>query len=311
MAGTGAYNFPKGRFSSISAWPGEHMIWLIGNRGMLGSDVEILLKRHSCAHLVSDIEIDITDYSALHNFAGRQNIGWIINCSAYTSVDAAETEAEKAFTINADGVKNIAMAAADVGASLVHISTDYVFDGNKSGPYTEEDSPNPIGVYGQSKLAGEWNITSVMNQYFILRTAWLYGPQGNNFVRTMLRLFREREEVRVVADQWGSPTFTKDLAAAIITIVTRSSSHYGIYNFTNEGRISWYDFSLEIYSLARRYGIIGHEVHIVPISTPEYPTRAKRPMNSYLSKEKIRRDLDIECRPWREALDECIRDMGY
>ena len=282
------------------------MIWLIGNRGMLGSDVEDLLKTRSVPYVSSDIDIDITDYKTLRDFAASKGIGWIINCSAYTAVDAAEDERDKAFSINADGAHNIARVAEDSGATLIHVSTDYVFDGEKTGPYLEDDKTNPLGAYGQSKLAGERKIISAMDRYFIIRTAWLYGAKGNNFVRTMLRLFGERDEVRVVADQWGSPTYTKDLAEALISAATHNSTRFGIYHFTNEGRTNWHEFAMEIYSLARRSDRINREVRIIPITTSEYPPKTRRPKNSYLSKEKIRRELGVECRNWRKALEEFI-----
>lgn len=282
------------------------MIWLIGNRGMLGYDVEKILDQRTLPYLASDIDVDITDYEALRAFAGRHRIRWIINCSAYTAVDLAEDEGDRAFRINADGVLNIARIAKEKGASLIHVSTDYVFDGEKPEAYGEDDEPNPIGVYGQSKLAGERHIASASNRYFIIRTAWLYGVTGKNFVHTMIRLFRERDEVRVVADQWGSPTYTGDLAAAIVGIVERDSTRYGIYHFTNEGKITWYEFAAEIYARARRYGLVGRDVRISAITTAEYPTKARRPRNSYMSKEKILRELGVACRPWQEALDECI-----
>ncbi|MCE5281672.1 MAG: dTDP-4-dehydrorhamnose reductase, partial [Deltaproteobacteria bacterium] len=189
------------------------------------------------------------------------------------------------------------------GARLLHISTDYIFDGGKEGAYLEEDPPNPQGVYGRSKLQGERHIREVTDQHVILRTAWLYGPSGNNFVRTMLRLFREREEVRVVADQWGSPTFAVDFADAIVQILTRNAVPYGTYHYTNEGRTNWFEFASRIMESARRYRLIDREVRILPIGTDEYPTKVHRPANSYLSKEKIKRDLAISIRSWQEALD--------
>jgi dTDP-4-dehydrorhamnose reductase len=286
------------------------VIWLIGNRGMLGSDVESLLKSRSIEYAATDTDVDITDYAALRAFAAGRGVTKIINCSAYTAVDRAEDERDRAFAVNADGVLNIARVAADAGAILIHVSTDYVFDGEKSDAYHEDDPTGPIGVYGQSKLAGERHITAMTLQHFILRTAWLYGRTGSNFVRTMLRLFGERDEVRVVADQWGSPTYTGDLAGAIMAIVEGSPTRYGIYHYTNEGRTNWYEFAREIYALGRRYGLAGRDVRIVPITTSEYPTKAKRPGNSYLSKDKIGRELGIRCRDWREALEDCIRGLA-
>lgn len=282
------------------------MIWLIGNRGMLGADVERLLERRSLSYRTSDTDVDITDYGALRAYAASYPVDWIINCSAYTAVDAAEDERERAFLVNAEGVLNIARVAKDIGAALVHVSTDYVFDGEKVDAYREDDPTNPIGAYGESKLAGERNVISAMDRHFIVRTAWLYGERGKNFVHTMIRLFREREEVRVVADQWGSPTFTRDLAAALVTVAERNSDRYGIYHYTNDGRATWHEFAQAIYDLSRRHGLVDRDVRIVPITTAEYPTKARRPKNSYLSKEKMIRDLGVRCRPWREALEECI-----
>jgi len=283
------------------------MIWLIGNRGMLGSDVEELLKTRSVRYIATDIDVDITDYAALSDFASYREIDRIINCSAYTAVDKAEEERDKAYSINADGAHNIARVAEHSGAVLIHVSTDYVFDGEKNGPYLEDDETNPLGVYGRSKLEGERRIISETDRYFIIRTAWLYGARGANFVRTMLRLFRERDEVRVVADQWGSPTYSKDLASALISAAAGDSTRFGIYHFTNEGRTNWYEFAREIYGQAVRYGRVKRDVDIVPITTSEYPTKARRPKNSYLSKEKIIRELGVECRAWRKALEEFIK----
>jgi dTDP-4-dehydrorhamnose reductase len=286
------------------------MIWLAGNRGMLGGEVHRRLQALNLEHIATDLEVDITDSQALNDFTGRFNLSWIVNCSAYTAVDRAEDEPDQAFRINAEGVRNLAQAARGKKARLLHISTDYVFDGRKEGPYLDTDTPNPLGVYGRSKLKGELHIQEIWGSHVILRTAWLYGPGGNNFVRTMLRLFREREEVRVVNDQWGSPTLAGDLADAILTIVTREMVPYGTYHFTNEGRTNWFEFAREIHDQAIRKGLLKKEVRIVPIQTAQYPTRAMRPANSCLSKEKIREVYDIPVRPWREALADCIGQIA-
>lgn len=285
------------------------MIWLIGNKGMLGSEVEPLLGESGRECVVSDKEVDITDYNQLRDFAGEKTISWIVNCSAYTAVDRAEDEPEAARAVNSRGVQNIARLASEKKARLIHISTDYVFDGTKDGAYTEEDSPNPRGVYGSSKLEGEKSIQGALEEYFILRTAWLYGENGPNFVNTMLHLFGGRNEVRVVDDQWGSPTFAIDLAGAIVRIIEKRADRYGIFHFTNEGRTNWYEFAKEIHQLARERGIVQKEVNIVPIPTEQYPTRAVRPRNSLLSKEKIKRELGVECREWKIALEEYIKNF--
>ncbi|HPO47014.1 MAG TPA: dTDP-4-dehydrorhamnose reductase, partial [Spirochaetota bacterium] len=235
---------------------------------------------------------------------------WIINCSAYTAVDRAEDEPERAFEINARGVGSLARIAHEKGARLVHISTDYVFDGERGEPYNEDDSTRPTSVYGKSKLMGEEEILKTHPGHFIIRTAWLYGKNGPNFVYTMLRLFNERDEVRVVNDQRGSPTFALDLARAIIKIAVDDSHKYGIYHYTNEGVISWYDFACEIYRLAREYALTKRDVKIIPITSEEYPTRAIRPKDSSLSKEKIKRELGVECRNWKEALEEFLKEFS-
>jgi len=285
------------------------MIWLIGNKGMLGSDVEKLLKENNQKFIVTDIEVDITDFEALKSYVGDWKIDWIINCAAYTAVDRAEDEPEKAFKVNADGPLNIAKIAQLKGAKLIHISTDYVFDGKKDDPYTEEDAPSPIGVYGNSKLEGENNIQSILENYFIIRTAWLYGRKGNNFVYTMLRLFNERKLVKVIADQWGSPTYTKDLAGVIQYIVGKDSDSYGIYHYTNEGRITWYEFAKKIYENAKSNGLAKKDLSILPISTLDYPTKAIRPKNSSMSKEKVKSAFRIDVRDWKIALEEFIIEI--
>ena len=286
------------------------MIWLIGHKGMLGSEVHKLLIERGMPCLASDMEVDITDIHRLRAHAMDRPLSWIINCSAYTAVDRAEEERELAFRINSDGVRNIALIAAEKRAKLIHISTDYVFDGTKEGAYLETDPPNPAGVYGASKYEGERHIEASLASYFILRTAWLYGRQGNNFVHTMIRLFQEREEVRIVSDQWGSPTLAGDLAGAIVHIVSRDTNQYGIYHFTNEGRTHWHAFASVIYQLAREQGLVERDVRIIPVTTDQYPTRTRRPANSYLSKEKIRRVFGISIRPWQEALAEFIRGLS-
>ncbi len=280
------------------------MIWLIGNRGMLGTDVEALVQQNKMPYLASDKEVDITDQEQLQRFVSDKPISWIINCSAYTAVDKAEDESELAFRINADGPRNIAKIAKDKGAKLIHISTDYVFDGTKEEAYTETDSPNPLGIYGKSKLRGEINITEVLDEYFIIRTAWLYGKHGNNFVYTMLRLFKERDEVRIVGDQFGSPTHAPDLADVILTIINLNSNNFGTYHFSNEGKISWYNFACEIYRKAQEQKLLNKEVYIRKIATEEYPTKVQRPQNSCLAKEKIKNTFHIPIRPWQAGLQD-------
>jgi len=278
-------------------------IWLIGNRGMLGAEVEALLKKAQKPYMATDLEVDITDPAALQNFVAERPLTWIINCAAYTAVDRAEDEPERAFRINAEGPRNLAQMAKGKKAKLIHISTDYVFDGTKQGAYEETDTPNPAGVYGKSKLEGERQITETLSEHFIIRTAWLYGKNGPNFVATMLRLFKEKKEISVVADQWGSPTYAPDLATVLLALIDQDAAAFGIYHFTNEGRITWHQFASAIYEGARSAGLITEEVLIKPVATAQYPTRAKRPANSYLAKEKIVRQFGINLKPWQDSLN--------
>jgi len=287
------------------------MIWLIGNKGMLGNDVEKLLKERGLIYWASDKEIDIGDYKALEKFGKDKKIKWIINCSGYTKVDKAEEEIDEAFRINKDGVRNIALFSANRQIRLIHISTDYVFDGRQERgavAYSEDDKTNPINIYGKSKLAGEEEIKKILEKYFIIRTAWLCGLQGNNFIYTMLRLFKERDLVKVVDDQWGSPTYTVDLAGAILKIVEDDSLSYGIYHFTNEGMTSWYEFAMTIYKKTKRLGLIesNKKVEIKPIKAEDYPTAARRPRYSVLSKEKIKKEFNLKIRNWDEALEDFL-----
>ncbi len=290
------------------------MIWLIGNKGMLGYEVERLLKENNLAYVASDQEINITDYILLKDYAEGKNLDWIINCAAYTAVDKAEEQIEKAYRVNRDGVGNLARIALDKQAKLIHISTDYVFNGkkDKTCAYTEEDQLNPMGIYGKSKLGGEKEIENVLNEFFIIRTAWLYGLNGSNFVYTMLRLFKERDAVKVVDDQWGSPTYTVDLAKAILEIIITRSEKYGVYHFTNEGVINWYEFAKAIYDKSNKFGLINgnKNIEVKSIKTEEYPTAAVRPKNSILSKDKIKREFNLKIRNWDEALEDFLSTLS-
>lgn len=287
------------------------MIWLIGNKGMLGYEVERLLKENNLFCLASDKEIDIVDYMSLENFSKRKKIEWIINCAGYTNVDKAEEETVKAFKINKDGVGNIARVALKSKAKLIHISTDYVFDGKKeegASVYYEDDEANPLNVYGKSKLAGEKEIKKVLDEYFIVRTAWLYGLKGHNFIYSMLKLFKEREVIRVVDDQWGSPTYAFNLAEVILKIIESNSVNYGIYHFTNEGVTNWCEFAKTIYNKAKRLSLLegNRKAEIKPIKTEDYPIAAKRPKYSVLSKDRMKREFNLKIRNWDEALDDFL-----
>jgi dTDP-4-dehydrorhamnose reductase len=289
------------------------MIWLVGHRGMLGQEVEKQLKIEGLPYFTSDIEHDITKREELEEFIKDKKFDWIINCSAYTAVDKAENEKELAFNINSKGPANLAIIANKKNAKIIHISTDYVFNGRKASLYKEEDKTDPLGVYGQSKLEGERSLINLCKKYFILRISWLFGLHGNNFIKTMINLFMTKDEVSVVNDQKGFPTYAVDLARIIVTIIKRKANQYGIYHVTNSGEIiSWYQFAVEIYRLAYENHLLDREVTIIPIETVEYITKARRPKNSGLSKEKLRCALGLSMRSWKDALKEFIeKELKY
>jgi dTDP-4-dehydrorhamnose reductase len=287
------------------------MIWLVGSRGMLGTVVEELLRGRGQPFVATDAEVDITRGGALSGFLssrGIQRLDWIVNCAAYTAVDAAEDQAEKAFALNETGAANLCAVARETGAALLHVSTDYVFDGMKEGEYAEDDAPNPLCVYGKSKLQGERAIASSLDRYVIVRTAWLYGRHGRNFVDTMLRLFRERGGADVVNDQWGNPTSARDLAGALLAIVERGCPPCGTFHYAGRGRTSWHGFAQEVRAQAVARGLVDASVQVRPIPTAQYPTRARRPANSTLSTEKIQETYAITARDWRAALTDWFQE---
>lgn len=291
------------------------MIWLIGNKGMLGTEISQLLEKNNIAFTGTDKEVDITDIAALDNFSKENNFDWVINCAGYTAVDKAEDDFENCQNINAIGAGNIAACAKNKNAKLIHISTDYVFDGKGiiingiECPYKEDDLTNPIGFYGLSKRDGELSVLEKNPCSFIIRTAWLYGKNGNNFVNTMLRLMKEREEINVVNDQRGSPTWAFDLAFVIISFIRKekNSVPYGIYHYTNEGNITWFDFAKEIYSQGHTFGFLDKDCKIKPCTSAEYPAKVKRPSFSVLDKKKIKTALEIEIPSWDISLMEYLK----
>ncbi len=285
------------------------MIWLVGGNGMMGRDLAEKLSAAGTAYLSTDIELDITDKLAVTEFSRGKNSGWIINCSAYTAVDRAEDEKEKAFAVNCDGVKNLAEAAKSMGAKIIHLSTDYVFSGLKERGYTEDDKASPSSVYGASKLAGEDNLSSSHDKYFIFRISWLYGAYGKNFVHTMLNLFNERDELNVVNDQFGSPTYTGELAEFLVNLVQSGSDKYGIYHFSGEGMINWHEFASEIYRFAVKYRLTERMVKINPVDSSKYPQKAKRPAYSYMFKDKLYSTFGYRPKNWRETLEEYIKSI--
>ena len=281
------------------------MVWLIGCKGMLGTEVARQLKNSNIDYIGTDIDVDITKLEVLEDFANKNpKIDWIINCSAYTAVDKAEDDKDFANLLNNIGPKNISSVAKKINAKMIHISTDYVFDGTGTTPYTEDMDVKPIGVYGQTKADGEKSVIDSGCEYYIFRTAWLYGYDGKNFVYTMLKLMESKQELSVVSDQKGTPTFAGDLANCVIkTITSKNQIPCGIYHCTDLGEITWYDFACEIYKQGKATGKLSNECKINPCSTDEFPTKAKRPAYSVLSKEKIQQTLGITLPMWNESLN--------
>lgn len=278
------------------------MIWLIGNKGMLGSELSKMLETRGVECLGTDRDVNILDQEALEAFAFGKHISLIVNCAAYTAVDKAEDEEEIAFKLNAQGPENLANLAKKMHADLIHISTDYVFDGKATVPYKEDDPISPIGVYGRTKAEGEKRIQAADPDAIIIRTAWLYGQYGKNFVSTMLGLMNGKSEISVVADQYGSPTWAHDLAEAICTIADHMAPAAGIYHFTGEGTTTWYEFACEIQRLGLEFGVLTTPCKVKAITTDQYPTKAKRPAYSVLSKDKIRQVFGIQPPEWRDSL---------
>ncbi len=277
---------------------------------MLGQVLAKKLQEKGTPFIESGHEVDITDLSALEAFAlsafpHAEEKRFIVNCAAYTAVDKAEDEPVAAYAVNARGAGNLAKVAIKAGAGFIHVSTDYVFDGKASRPYTEDDSVNPISVYGKSKLGGEHLVKAAFANsslpYYIIRTSWLYGPGGKNFVYTMLNLMKSRNEVRVVSDQQGTPTLTLDLASFILQIM-HSRVPSGVYHYSGEGETTWFDFANEIYKLGRKSGHVLQECRVLPCTTAEYPTKVTRPAYSVLSKEKTRRAGFEQIPNWKESL---------
>jgi len=285
------------------------MIWVIGGSGMLGHTLTALLKNNSQPFIATDMEVDITDNNALENFYTQQeDINWIVNCSAYTNVDLAEDEKEAAFLINETGVANIGQLAASHDIPVIHISTDYVFPGNISIPRKEDDPTGPEGIYGQSKLAGEEKLRLICKKHFILRTAWLYGLHGKNFVKTMLRLFSEKEQLEIVNDQTGSPTWTNGLADAVFSIIKSNNPAYGTYHYSDEGSTTWMGFAEEIQKLGKTLGLVPGITNILPVSSDRFPSKVKRPAYSLLNKAKICSTFNIQINTWQSNLQRYLEE---
>ena len=270
-------------------------VLVTGVKGQLGYDVvKDLEKRGHQPIGVDRDEMDLMDNEAIRTFIMNLKPEAIIHCAAYTAVDKAEEEVETCYQINAESVKVISECAKELDVKLIYISTDYVFDGTKEGEYVETDLPNPINVYGASKLKGEQYVQTLLEKYYIVRISWVFGVNGNNFIKTMRRLGSERDELNIINDQVGSPTYTADLAPLLVDMM--ETDKYGIYHVTNEETCSWYEFANEIFKQS------GIEVKTNPITTDQYPTAAKRPMNSRMSKAKLKANGFNLLPTWQEAL---------
>jgi len=284
------------------------LILVTGAGGQLASAIEDIANDYpGYQFLFLDQEaLDITDQQELENLFASKSIHYCINTAAYTAVDRAESEYDEALAVNGVAVANLADLCRKYNAKLIHISTDFVFDGLIGRPYTESDTSNPVNAYGKTKLEGERLAMTKDPSCYIIRTSWLYGKNGNNFIQTMIRLGQSRDEVRVVHDQFGNPTYAADLAAALLDLIMHPEFKHsgGIYHYSNEGVISWYDFACEIFESA------GLKAKLIAISSEEYPMPAKRPLNTALDKSKIKTKFSLSIPDWKDSLHHYLRETG-
>lgn len=282
-------------------------ILITGSKGQLGSEIRVLAEGYpDFDFLYTDIdELDITDQLKVDEFFINNMPQVIINCAAYTAVDKAESDEATAYLINATAVENLSKSAAKIGALMIHISTDYVFDGKSYLPYCESDKINPQSAYGRTKLAGEEAVRQYAGKGIIIRTSWLYSAFGNNFVKTMMKYGMERDELKVVFDQVGTPTYARDLAKAILDIIPSAIQHPGtdLFHYSNEGVASWYDFAKTVIAFS------GISCNVKPILTKEYPSPTPRPWFSVLNKSKIKEKYSIEIPYWIDSVKDCIRRL--
>ena len=287
-------------------------VLITGSNGQLGSEIkELAFEYKNLECIFKDLpELDICDTDALNTFIIDQHINAVINCAGYTAVDKAEENPEIAEQVNSKGVLNLVNALEKVDGKLIHISTDYVFDGNHSQPYNESDSVSPIGVYGETKRAGELAVLNSSIDALVIRTSWLYSAYGNNFVKTMLRIGNKKKSIQVVSDQKGTPTYAKDLAKTCLDILSDASSTNlskkgSLYHYSNEGVTSWYDFATAIMEIS------NIDCKVISIETKDYPTQARRPMYSVLDKSKIKSDFKVTIPHWRDSLANCIKKINH
>lgn len=281
-------------------------VLVTGGKGQLGQCLQSISNDFKTLDFVflGSNDLDISNNIEVEAYFKNNTFDYCINCAAYTAVDKAEEEPEKAKQINEIGAKNLAHACFKNSVTLIHISTDFVFDGTAKSPYTEEDTTNPISVYGKTKRDGELEITSNLPQYFIIRTSWLYSEFAGNFVKTMLRLSKEREELSVVDDQTGCPTYAKDLAEVILKIIDSQSKKFGIYHYSNQGQITWYDFAKEIFKQSKA------DINLYKTDSKTFKTLATRPNYSVLNTSKIHSLLNLEPIQWEKSLEKCLKKIN-
>ena len=289
------------------------MIWLAGANGMLGRELARALECEGVPFRATGREVDIGDADAVGAFVKAGAFSWIVNCAAYTAVDRAEDEDAQCRAVNVDGAAALARAAREAGAAYIYISSDYVFRGDGKRPYTEDDETSARGVYALSKRDGERQTLLSCESAYIIRTAWLYGGTGNNFVQTMLRLMNEKKAITVVNDQRGTPTWARDLASVMCKIVMRKDAEripFGIYHYTNAGECTWYDFACEIQAAASEKGILNGHCELRPCTSAEYPVKAPRPAYSVLDKSKIRAALSLSIPDWKSSLRAFVAELA-
>ena len=285
------------------------VVLVTGANGQLGQSIQFIANQYPNVQFIyTDYqELDITNFESCHTVFAKYKPQFCINTAAYTAVDKAESEAEKAHLINVIGPENLAKVCKEYNTILLHISTDFIFDGTSTQPYLETDIPNPKSVYGQTKLDGELAVQKNWEKHFIIRTSWVYSQFANNFMKTMLRLASERDSLSVVNDQIGTPTYAVDLAEVLMNIIqssiTNKPSPFGIYNFSNEGVCSWYDFAAAIFHQK------GISIDLQPIPTSAYPTLAKRPSYSVLDKSKIKNTFNLKINDWKTSLNSCLNQL--
>ncbi|MDQ6967811.1 MAG: dTDP-4-dehydrorhamnose reductase [Mariprofundaceae bacterium] len=284
-------------------------VLITGCKGQIGQELVLLAQEYGCEAVGLDREtFDITNQSNVEKIIHHYQPSAVINAAAYTAVDKAESDVDAAYAVNTTGVAYLAQTCADVDIPLVHISTDYVFDGTKVGGYHENDIPNPVGIYGKSKLAGEEAVRKICEKYYILRTSWVFSGYGNNFVKTMLRLGAEKEALSIVADQYGKPTSAREIARAIFVMLNSSKEAWGTYHFAQPEAVSWHQFAESIFAKAREQGAKIDVSTLHAITTAEYPTAAKRPLNSNLDCTKLEKTFNFKIKSWLDSLSKNLLD---